>query len=214
MTKTISILIAVLFLGLGYSQDEAKAKAILDKASAKTKGYKTLTIKFGLTISNPETDEDFSQKGTIYIKDEKYMLDITDQRVYCDGKYITTYLIEDNECYKSGVEDSEEDIMSPKELLTIWENDYKYRYDGEQEYAGGTCEAIFLYPNDPKKSKFHTIKLLINKEKSEVVYVYLKGKDGSSMKYKLVSMERDLEISDSKFVFNSAEYPGVECFDE
>ncbi len=214
MKKTINILVAILFLGIGYAQDSEKAKAILDKASEKTKGYKTLTIKFGVTISSPDNDEPISQKGTVQIKGDMYKLNITDQEVYCDGTNITTYLKEDNECYKSLLEDAEEDVLSPKEILTIWEDGYKYRYDGTQQYAGSTCEVIFLYPKDPANSEFHTVKLLINQEKSEVVYVYLKGKDGTNMKYKLVDMQRDLEIDDSNFTFNEAEHPGVECFDE
>jgi len=211
MKKTISILIALFFLGGGFAQD--KAKEILDKASAKIDGYKTMTLQFGLTITSAD-EEPISQKGKIFIKGDKYMLDVTDQEIYCDAVNITTYLKDDNECYKSLVEDSEEDVLAPTELLTIWENGYKFKHGGEQEYGGGTCEVVFLYPLDPKESKFHTIKVLINKERSEVVYVYLKGKDGTNMKYKLVSMEKDLEIPDSKFVFNEAEHPGVECFDE
>lgn len=214
MKKTISILTAILFLGVGFAQDEAKAKAILDKASAKTKGYETLTIKFGVTISSPDSDEPISQKGTVQIKGDMYKLNITDQEVYCDGVNITTYLKEDNECYKSLLEDAEEDVISPKEILTIWEKGYKYRYDGTQDYAGSVCDVIFLYPKDPANSDFHTVKLLIDQTKSEVVYVYLKGKDGTNMKYKLVDMQRDLEIGDGEFKFNEGEHPGVECFDE
>lgn len=213
MRQTITLLAAILFTFGGLAQDDTKAKEILDKASAKLDGWKTLKIKFGVTISAPESDP-ISQKGTIYVKGEKYMLDITDQEIYCDGINITSYLKEDNECYKSLVADSEEEIMSPIELLTIWEEGYKFRYDDTQEYAGETCHAIFLYPKDPSDSQFHTIKLLVNDARSEVVYVYLKGRDGTNMKYKLVKMEKDVEIPDSKFVFNEAEHPGVECYDE
>lgn len=212
MKKTISILAALLVVFTSVAQDD-KAKEILDRASKKMDGYKTLTIKFGMTISSPDEDP-ISQKGTIYIKGDKYMLDVTDQQVYCDGTNITTYLKEDNECYKSVVDESDEDFLAPTELITIWEKGYKYRYEGEQEYAGEQCHIIFLYPNNPKDSKFHTIKMLINKERDEAVYVYLKGKDGTNMKYKLVSMEKDLDLQDSKFVFNETEHPGVECFDE
>jgi outer membrane lipoprotein-sorting protein len=212
MKKTISIIAAFLLVFTSIAQDD-KAKEILDRASKKMDGYETLTIKFGMTISTPDEDP-ISQKGKIYLKGNKYKLDVTDQEVYCDGTNITTYLKEDNECYRSTVDEADEDFLSPTELLTIWEDGYKYRYDGEQEYADETCHVIFLYPKEPKDSKFHTIKMLISKERDEAVYVYLKGKDGTNMKYKLVSMERDTDLPDSKFVFNEAEHPGVECFDE
>ena len=211
--RTISILAAILFTVAGFAQTDQKAKDILDRASAKIEGYNTLTIKFGVTITGQ--DDPISQKGTLYLKGEMYKLAMTDQEVYCDGINITTYLIEDVECYKSKVEDLEEDeMMSPEDLLTLYEEGYKLRYDGEQEYAGEMCHVIFLYPKDPKDAQFHTVKMLVNIERDEVVYAYLKGKDGTNMKYKLVSMERDLEMSDDMFSFDYDAHPEVECYDE
>ena len=213
MKKTISILTAILFVVTGLAQSDPEAKEILDKASAKIDGYKTLKIKFGVTIVSP--DDEMSQKGTIYLKGDKYKLDMTDQEVYNDGVTVTTYIKEENTCFKTAVEDiDEEDMMSPDELLTLYEDGYKMKYGGEQEYANSTCHVIFLYPKDPENAKFHTVKMLVNKEKNEVVYAYLKGKDGTNMKYKLVSMEKDVPMSDDTFVFNEAEHPGVECEEE
>lgn len=214
MKKTVSILIAILFLGFGFAQDQDKAKEILDKASAKMKGYTTLTIKFGLTIKTIDSDDPISQKGTIQIKEGKYKLGMTDQEIYNDGKTITTFLKDDNECYTSTLDEEGEDFISPEELLTIWEDGYKFKYGGETDYAKEKCDIIFLYPTDPEKSKFHTIKLIINQAKSEVVWIHLKGKDGSKMTYKLVNLTKDLEMDDSTFEFAPAEHPGVECFDE
>jgi outer membrane lipoprotein carrier protein len=212
MKKTIVILASFLITLSGVAQSDQKAKDILDAASAKIEGYKTLKIKFGLTIIG---DDQISQKGTIYLKGDKYKLELTDQEVYCDGVDIITHLIEEGECYRGKVADLDEDeLLSPDKLLTLYKDGYKLRYDGEQEYAGETCDAIFLYPKDPANARFHTVKMLVNKESEEVVYVYLKGKDGSKMKYKLVSLERDIEMDDSMFVFNEAEHPEVECYDE
>lgn len=211
--KTISILAAILFTVAGFAQTDQKAKDILDRASAKIEGFKTLKVKFGVTITGQ--DDPISQKGTLYLKGDMYKLEMTDQEVYCDGINITTYLIEDAECYRSKVEDLEEDeMMSPEELLTLYEDGYKLRYDGEQEYAGEMCHVIFLYPKDPKNAEFHTVKMLVNKEKDEVVYAFLKGKDGTNMKYKLVSMEKDTEMDDTMFSFDYDSHPEVECYDE
>jgi outer membrane lipoprotein-sorting protein len=139
---------------------------------------------------------------------------MTDQEIYNNGDIMTTYLKEDNECYKSKAAEVEDGMISPQELLTIWEDGYNYKYGGETEYASSSCDIIYLYPKNPKESKFHTIKLIINREKSEVVWVHLKGKDGSKMTYKLVDMTQDIEMDDSIFEFNEGEHPGVECYDE
>lgn len=214
MKKVFYSLHIILFATVGFAQQDDKAKTILDKASAKMDGYTTLSIQFGMTISSPDMDP-VAQEGTLQLKGDKYKLTITDQEVYCDGKTLTTYLKADNECYVSAIENVEQDMASPEKLLTIWKDgDYRYRYAGTQDYANRPCDIIFLYPNQPKESKFHTVKLLIDQKKSEVVYAYIKGKDGTSMKHKLVSMRRDEAMPDQLFTFNPAQHPGVECYDE
>lgn len=214
MKKTISILAAFLITVAGIAQSDPEAKEILDKASAKIDGYKTLKIKFGVTISSVDND-DISQKGTLYLKGDKYKLDMTDQEVYNDGVTVTTYMKEDNQCFKADVEDlEEEDMLSPDQLLTLYEEGYNLKYGGEQEYAGSMCDVIFLYPKDPANAQFHTVKMLVDRKKNEVVYTFLKGKDGTNMKYKLVNMEKDVEMSNDTFIFNEAEHPGVVCEEE
>jgi len=214
MKNIITALVAIMIVGVSFGQD-AKAKTILDGISLKTKAYKTMVIDFTVIISNPDMEEPETRTGKIYIKDEKYMLSVTDQEVYCDGVTITTYLKEDNECYTRKVEDVEEgEIVSPSQLLTIWEDGYNYKYVQETTYADRPAHEIHLFPKDPAKSKFHTIILKIDKEKNEIVFIMVKGKDGTNMKYKLVKFDKDVEISDSKFVFESAKHPGVVCQEE
>ena len=214
MKNIITVLIAVLITGVSFGQDE-KAKTILDAISVKTKAYKTMAIDFTVVVSGGDLDEPLTQTGKIWIKDEKYLLVLTDQEVYCDGTTITTYLKEDNECYTRLVADVEPgEIVSPSQLLTIWEEGYKYKYIQETTYADRPAHEIHLFPKDPAKSKFHTIILKVDKADNEIVFIMVKGKDGINMKYKLSKFDKNVEISDSKFVFESAKHPGVVCQEE
>lgn len=212
MNKLIGFLFLVAIGSTSFGQDE-KAKKILDEISLKTKGYKSMVIDFTVIVT---TDgEPFTQNGKVYIKDEKYMLSVQEQEIYCDGTTITTYLKEDNECYTRLVTDMEEgEIVSPSQLLTIWDEGYKYKYVQETTYADRPAHEIHLYPKDPANSKFHTIILKIDKEKNEVVFIMVKGKDGTHMKYKLVKFDKDVAIADSKFIFDSAKHPGIVCQEE
>ncbi len=213
MKKGISILMAVLFLGTVFGQDE-KAKAILDKVSSKTNAYESIAISFKLTISGNDIDP-ISESGKAYLNGDKYKVELNDQDIYCDGKLITTHLKEDQECYTSSVADSEsEGMVSPTELLTIWEDGYKYKYVKETTYKGKAVHQINLFPKDAGKSKFHTITLKIDKVKSEIVSVFIKGKDGSNMKYVLTKFEKNITIPASKFSFDRSKHPEVECYDE
>lgn len=213
MKKTIFFLIAALTLNLSFGQDE-KAKKILDDISSKTKEYETMIFEFTVVVAVPD-EEPITQSGKVYIKGEKYFLSLTEQEVYCDGTTITTYLKEDNECYTRAVEDVEEgEIVSPSQLLTVWEEGYKYKYVQETSYADRPAHEIHLFPKDPANSKFHTIILKIDVERNEVVFFMVKGKDGTNTKYKLSKFEKNTPISDSKFVFDKAKHPGVVCQEE
>ena len=213
MKKGLGILIALLFMGTAFGQD-AKAKAILDKVSAKTKDYKNIAIDFKLTISGADI-EPITESGKAFMEGDKYKVELRDQDIYCDGKTITTHLKEDKECYTSSVAESQgEGMMAPTKMLTIWEDGFNYKYDKENTYKGKAVHQISLFPKKPADSKYHTIILNIDKEKNEVVMVYIKGKDGTNMKYELTKFQNDISMPASKFVFNRAQHPDVECYDE
>jgi outer membrane lipoprotein-sorting protein len=212
MKKTVGVLIALFLMGTGFAQDQ-KAKAILDKVSSKTNAYKNLSINFSLTISGDM--DPITQKGKAIIEGEKYKVELEDQDIYCDGTTITTHLKDDQECYTSSVADAtEEGSISPSKLLTIWEDGYKYKYIKETEVNGTIAHQINLFPKDAANSKFHTIILKIDKEKNEVLTVYIKGKDGTNMKYTLTKLDKNLTIPVSTFTFDRAKNPNVQCYDE
>lgn len=214
MKKTIGLLLILTTTLISFGQDE-KAKKILDDISTKTKSYETMVFEFTVVITTADGGDPITQEGKVYIKDEKYFLSLTDQEIYCDGTTITTYLKDDNECYTRSVEDVEDgEIVSPSQLLTVWEDGYKYKYVQETTYADRPAHEIHLYPKDPANSKFHTIILKIDMEKNEVVFFMVKGKDGTNTKYKISKFEKNVTIADSKFVFDKAKHPGVVCQEE
>lgn len=215
MKRSINIFLALILGTASFAQDdEQKAKEILDRVSEKTQAYKTVIIDFTVTVMPPDGDP-MEQDGKAYMKDEKYKAELEDQDIYCDGKTVTTYLKEENECYTSEVEGAEEgEIVSPSELLTIWEEGYKFRYDKETTYEGIPVHQIYLYPKDPANTNIHTIVIRVDKAKDEVVFVLIKTKDGVKTKYHLKKMQKDVDIPDSKFIFDRSKHPGVECYEE
>ena len=212
MKKGILILASTLLVGLGFAQDQ-KAKDILDKVSEKTKGYKTISVEFSLTITGADMPT-VKESGKAFLKGDKYKVELIDQDIYCDGVTITTHVKEDKECYTSSVEDNEEEMLTPDKLMTIWEEGYKYKYIKETTFDGQPVHHINLFPKDPANSDFHTVILKIHKEKLEIISAYIKGKDGTNMHYVLKNMKKDEPISDATFVFDRAKHPDVECYEE
>lgn len=213
--KTLLIgLVALVGFGFNsYSQTDAKAKAILDKVSAVTKTYKTIKLSYSLSIVSPE-GAPITQKGEAYLKGDKYLVTTNDQEIISNGTKVWTYLKADNECYERVAGDDEDEILQPSKLITIWEDGFTFKYSKETTYKGKNVHEIYLYPKDKKNSKYHTIVLLVDGTKNQVVSVHIKGKDGSHTKYNLGSFETNVEIPDSKFEFVKAKHPGVTVIKE
>ncbi len=213
MKKILGIfLIAVISLPV-IGQTDTKAKSILDKVSAVTKTYKTIKLTYSLSITTPEGNP-INQKGSAYLKGDKYVIETSDQTIISNGVNVWTYIKSDNECYLSEVDEDDEDVMKPSEMLRIWEKGFTFKYMKEMDYKGKKVHEINLYPKNKAKSKYHTIVIKIDKVKNQVVNVHIKGKNGSHMKYNLNKLEQNMSISDSKFIFNKAKYPGVTIIEE
>lgn len=188
---------------LGFSQQEDKAKQILNELSQKTKTYKTISMSFKMSTKGQDINQ--TNTGTAKIKGDSYFLSVEGQDVYSDGKKQWTYLKEDNECYIEDVASAGEDFITPTKLLTIWEDGYKFQFEKED----ATTQTIKLFPLNPAKSQFHTITLNIDKTKKEIKSAIIKAKSGVTVTYIVTKFETNIEIADNTFKFDKSKFPGV-----
>lgn len=211
MKKTIILPILMLFVSLANAQDD-KAKQILDKVSAKTQDYESIYAKFQSNMKNKQSGINESQKGEIYIKGDKYKIDMGGQQVFSNGTKVWTYIKDENTCYVNYVSSDNGNSISPSEIFTIWESGYKYKYQKEATVNGKKTDIINLYPKKAESSKFHTIILSINKDHA-LNTIEIRGKDGTVMRYVVLEMKTNLSLDNSKFVFLKSKHPGVEMIE-
>lgn len=204
---TTSIALATIFSVNAQQQDE-RAKQILDEVSAKTASYSTITLAFKMSTKGENINETMS--GTAKIKGDMYYLNLEGQQErFSNGKNVWIYLEDDNECYVESANDSD-DFITPSRLLTIWEDGFKSQFVKETE----TTQTINLFPTNPKESKFHTVMLIIDKQKKQVKSAVIKGKNGITLSYILTNLEPNKDIPDSAFVFDKSKHPGVTIIED
>ena len=134
--------------------------------------------------------------------------------IITNGETTLTYAKEENEVYIENNEDIEdEDAIKPSELFTIWESGFRYQYAGELTLDGKNCDQINLFPKEPAKKTFHTIRLFIDKDKREIVKVMMLGKGGEISTYVLKKFTPNATVKASDFVFTKSDYPGVDVID-
>jgi len=205
MKLFFSFLILLLVSNL-FGQD-TKSQAILDKLSLKMKSYKTFYIEFSALIKNTTSGQNDNEIGKGWVKGDKYFANYNDNTIISNG--VTTWSIvkEDKSVYEADSDDSDESL-NPKKLMTIWENDFKNKYTKEGKLNNEFVHVINLTPKQLDKSDYSSIVLYISKSKNELKKVIMKLKDNTTMTFSLTKLTVNINIDDTKFIFDIKKYPG------
>jgi len=205
MKLFFSFLILLLVSNL-FGQD-TKSQAILDRLSLKMKSYKTFYIEFSALIKNTTSGQNDNEIGKGWVKGDKYFANYNDNTIISNG--VTTWSIvkEDKSVYEADSDDSEESL-NPKKLMTIWENDFKNKYTKEGKLNSELVHVINLTPKQLDKSDYSSIVLYISKSKNELKKVIMKLKDNTTMTFSLTKLTVNINIDDTKFIFDIKKYPG------
>lgn len=191
-----------------YQEKDPKAKSILDNLSKKHQSLDNIVIDFTATFSGAKIKKQVL-KGTAYKAGKKYAYYTSDYIVVNNGRYNWLFVKSENEVTITSNEDAEEEngLISPSKLMSIWEKGFKYQFIGEGKVGGKTLQEVRLFPENPKKSKYHTITLIIDKVKNELNEVTIKGRDGVTMTYDINNFKAAQTIASSKFTFDKSKHP-------
>ena len=213
--KAVPTLILAFYIFGSFAQEPAdtKAKAILDELSVKTKLYKTIKADFTITIESKDKKGKETQNASVTLKGDKYKLQIKGQDVICDGKTVWTYLTDANEVQINNVDTKNPDAITPANMFTIYETGYKYKFEKEELQDKKTMQVINLYPVNPDKKKFHTLKLSVDKMKKQIAMLKIFMKDGGLFTYTIKTFTPNQEINDAAFTYDAKAHPGAEVVD-
>ncbi|HEY4799229.1 MAG TPA: outer membrane lipoprotein carrier protein LolA [Bacteroidia bacterium] len=197
---------------------DTKAKAILDDVAAKTKTYSSIKTEFATVmekqVTNKESKVTDTQSGTLQLKGTKYKLEFKGQTIFCDGKTQWTYIKESNEVQVNNAPDPKAtDNINPVNIFTLYEKGYKYKYEKEDDVNGAKADVVNLYPLDPDKKPYHTIRLTIDRAKKQILIVKILNKNGTSNTITVKNFTSNSDMPDAMFTFNKADYKGVEVVD-
>lgn len=197
---------------LPYEEVDPKAKDILDKVSQKTKAFTSIEAEFAFILENKQSNVKDSQKGKIWIKGNKYKVDMAKALTFFDGKTLHTYMKDANEVNISEPDPKDDNTMNPAKIFTIYESGYKIRYIAEKFEDTRALHEIDLYPKDLKKD-YSKITIKIDKTKNELYSMQRYGKDGNVYTIKVLSMKTNQPMEDALFIFDKTKYPKVEIID-
>jgi len=204
------LLLGVLCFNL--SAQDTKAKAILDKVSAKNKEFKSLKAEFTFSMDNAEEDIHEVSEGNIVLADNKYRLKLMGVDTYFDGTTIYSHIIDVDEVNITEPEEGDEEGLNPSKIFTIYESGFTYKYVKEEKKGNISFYVIDLFPEDTEK-EFTSIRLKINKDKNQIESLKSIGKDGNNVSITLKNFTPNLSYPDSYFIFDQKLNPDVEIND-
>lgn len=213
MKKIITILLGLFSLTVAASaqQKDVKAQQILNGVSTKYKSYKSVQADFILRVEGGQNDTKDQQTGTLFVKGNKYKLQINNQEIISDNNTVWTYLKDANEVQINSFE-KDDNSISPSEIFTIYEKNFLYAFTDEKTVGGKVMQFIDLTPNDKSKPYFK-VRLAIDKVAKAIQSAVVFDKNGNRYTYEIKKFTPNPDINDAFFSFDSKKHPGIEVVD-
>ncbi|BAX81536.1 LolA family protein [Labilibaculum antarcticum] len=191
---------------------DIKAKAVLDKVSAKNKEFKSLKAEFTFSMDNAEEDIHEISEGSITLVGDKYRLKLMGVDTYFDGTTLYSHIVDVDEVNISEPEKGDEEGLNPAAIFSIYEKGYTYKYIKEETSNNSTYHIIDLFPKNTER-EFTLIRLKISKANDQIESLKSIGKDGNNVSIILKNLTPNLTYPDSYFVFDKKLNPDVEIND-
>ncbi|GDX52554.1 hypothetical protein LBMAG27_16010 [Bacteroidota bacterium] len=193
------------------SPDTKTAATILNGVSAKYKAYNSVKATFNMKTEGSNNKVTDIQTGTVYVKGNKYKLELANQEIFCDNIKIWTFLKDVNEVQVNNYE-PDPDAITPTQIFTIYEKNFLCGYIEEQTINGKIYQIIEMTPNDKAKPYFK-VRLMIDKFEKTIFSAKVFDKNGSHYTYEIIKFTPNPALIDTYFTFNTKDHPGVEVVD-
>ena len=178
----------------------AQARAILDKTS-KVIGHKS-GVSAAFTLNNPTTG---NVSGTIAVKGGKFNARTPQAIVWFNGKTQWTYMKKNNEVNISIPTQAQQQMMNPYTFINVYKTGYKM----SSTKAGGSYEVHLVAQN--QKRSIQEMYVTVNSK----TYVPSRVKMKHNGRWYTVTISNfsAKKLPDSRFAFNSKDYPSAEVID-
>lgn len=190
---------------------DKNAETLLSTISNRYKKFKTMKADFTYIIENKAEKSQEKQKGTIYVKGNKFKLDVAGQQIICDNATVWTYSKEVNEVQVSNYNPKETTVRLD-DIFTMYSKGFLYKMEEEKKENGHDIAIVELTPKDKKKN-FFKIKLTIDKTNQTITKSVVYDKSGTIHTYIINNQVPNLKLEDVFFTFDATKHAGVEVID-
>jgi len=168
---------------------------------------------FVYTTQERDAEEMQEISGKLWVKANKYRLILDQQILISNGETIWSYFPELNEVHINSCQAEEAaDALSPIQLLHSYQQDFTPISFKETILHKVTYNLVEFTPTDKEHAITH-LSLLIKKGNHQIKSMKALDKNGTIHSFMLVEIAADVELEDSCFEFDPANYETLEIVD-
>lgn len=212
MKRLLLLVTLFSFVAFGFSQNDPKAKTILDKSSSTYKSYKSIYAEFELKNENASGKALGTEKGKMWTKGSKFFVELGNRKIFSDGKYLYNADADTKEVTKTLVDNNESGFTPQKIFTNFYDKDFLYRYSSEGTANGKKVNEIEMTPKD-KSNQFHKVYLGVESATNHISFLKLLNKAGNRITYQINKFVPNSTVSDAKFTYSAKDYPDFELLD-
>ncbi|MGB5648400.1 MAG: outer membrane lipoprotein carrier protein LolA [Muriicola sp.] len=204
MKNSLILILMMCVYVSSYTQEETKAKALLDEVYTKVKGYDNIEVNFKYSLENKEANINQETRGDVTMAGDKYLFNYLGSQQLFDGKKVYTIVPENEEVT---IDDKSEDdnTITPSKMLTFYKTGHNYAWDILQNVQGRKIQYVKLTPIDTH-SEIASILLGIDAETKHIYKLIETGKNGTKTTITVNSFKTNQPLSKTLFTFDEAKY--------
>ena len=204
--KKIIFLIAFLLVSLtSFSQESAKAKALLDEVAQKIEGYKNIYIEFNHSLDNKEANVHQETRGTVTLKGNLYNLNYMGTEQIFDGKKVYLIFHEDEEVIIQNPSKNKEETLNPSKMFSFYKTGYTFKMDALKTVKGVKIQYVKLTPID-SNSEIKSVLVGIDANTKHIYDIIETGENGTTTTLNIRSFKTNQPISENLFIFDRVKY--------
>ena len=204
--KKIIFLIAFLLVSLtSFSQESAKAKALLDEVAQKIEGYKNIYIEFNHSLDNKEANVHQETRGTVTLKGNLYNLNYMGTEQIFDGKKVYLIIHEDEEVIIQNPSKNKDETLTPSKMFSFYKTGYTFKMDALKSVKGVKIQYVKLTPID-SNSEIKSVLVGIDANTKHIYDIIETGENGTTTTLNIRSFKTNQPISENLFIFDRAKY--------
>ncbi len=205
MKRILLLVIAIISTTIMLSQNDTKAKQLLDNVSKKMHAYENVYVKFKYKLDNTKENVHQETKGDVTMKGDLYNVNFLGANQVFDGKRTITVISEDEEVNVSTGGSDEEGTITPSKFFSFYKNGYTYKWDILQNMNGRKIQFVRLTPID-SNSEINHILLGVDVKTNHIYKLIETGNNGTVTTLVITQFKTNQPLSTKLFVFDEAKY--------